>query len=257
MPEPRLTTTQLAGDASSPRVLVVGPSLGTGVADLWGATASLLADGFQVVGWDLPGHGRSAPATQGFSVGELAAAVRTAADGVVDGRPAAYAGVSLGGGVGLALAVEPGVFSHVACIAGAAAVGTVQAWRERADLVRRAGTAAVVAGSGDRWFAPGFAAREPAVVDRLLTALRTVDDESYALACEALAGMDLHDRLAAAAVPVLLAPGEHDVVVPPDLATRTAAAAPGAVVEVLPGCGHLPPAEAPAAVARMLRAMWR
>ena len=39
------------------------------------------------------------------------------------------------------------------------------------------------------------------------------------------------------------------MVVPPDVAARTAAAAAGGVLEVLPGCGHLPPAEAPAAVA--------
>lgn len=253
MAEPRLTCTQLEGDASSPQVLVVGPSLGTGVEQLWGQAAKLLADRFQVVGWDLPGHGRSAPAAEAFSVEELAAAVRAVAALVVEGRPAAYAGVSLGGGVGLALAVTPGVFSHVTCVAGAAAVGTAAGWYQRADLVRRAGTSAVVAGSLERWFAPGFLSREPSTADRLVLALREVDDESYALACEALAGMDLYDRLAGAAVPVLVAPGEHDVVVPPDVAARTAAAVPDGVLEVLYGCGHLPPAEAPAAVARMLR----
>ena len=42
--------------------------------------------------------------------------------------------------------------------------------------------------------------------------------------------------------------------VPLHVAEQTAAAAPGAVLQVLAGCGHLPPAESPAAVAAMLRA---
>ena len=60
----------------------------------------------------------------------------------------------------------------------------------RAKLVRAEGTAAVVAGSAGRWFAPGFGDREPEVADQLLGALRATDDESYARACEALATFD-------------------------------------------------------------------
>ena len=190
---------------------------------------------------------------EAFSVDDLAAAVRALVAGVTGGRPAAYAGVSLGGAVGLALATDPGPFSHVDLRRRRRRDRHPAGWAERAELVRRAGTPVVVAGSAERWFAPGFVGRDPATADRLLLALRDADDESYALACEALAGTDLHERLAGAVVPVLVAPGEHDVVVPPDLAARTAAAAPGRRPGVLPGCGHLPPAEAPAAVARMLR----
>ncbi len=253
MAEPRLTWTALGGNASAAQVLVVGPSLGTDVAALWGATAERLADRFQVVGWDLPGHGRSAPTTRPFSVDDLATEVREAVEPLAAGRSAAYAGVSLGGGVGLALAVEPGALRHVTCIAGAASIGTPQGWHERAALVRRDGTAAVVAGSLERGIAAGFVARHASTADHLLSGLRAADDESYARACEALADLDLHARLAAAAVPLVVAAGEHDVVIPPDVAARTVAATPHAVLEVLAGCGHLPPAEVPVAVAQLLR----
>ena len=37
--------------------------------------------------------------------------------------------------------------------------------------------------------------------------------------------------------------GEHDAVVPPTCASRPRAAVAGAELEVLAGCGHLPPAE--------------
>ncbi len=253
MAEPDLAPTSLAGDASSPRLLVVGPSLGTSVEALWEAAARRLGDGFHVVGWDLPGHGRSKPATAPFTVEELAAEVRRLAAAVADGRPATYAGVSLGGAVALALALDPGVFASVACIASAAKLGDADSWHERAALVRKAGTPVMVAGSSERWFAPGFLERDPATGNRLLLSLADADKDSYALACEALAGFDVRDRLADARVPLLVAPGEQDVVVSPEVARQTTAdRAPGASLHVFTGCGHLPPAEDPEAVARVL-----
>jgi len=160
MAEPRLALTRLAGTAGQGDLLVVGPSLGTAVEPLWAAAASLLGDRCEVVGWDLPGHGRSVPATEPFTVAELAVAVRRlAAELAGEGRRAAYAGVSLGGAVALELALEPGVFGHVTCIASAARIGDATTWHERADLVRRAGTPVMVAPSSKRWFATSTCSR--------------------------------------------------------------------------------------------------
>ncbi|NHA00135.1 alpha/beta fold hydrolase [Nocardioides sp. W3-2-3] len=243
------TATRLAGGPGSPRLLVVGPSLGTSVEALWDRAAALLAaEGYEVVGWDLPGHGRSTPTTEAFTIAGLADAVRRRAEA----RPSFYAGVSLGGAVALEPAVDPGAFRHSACLASAMRIGEPEGWHDRAALVRRAGTPVMVAGSAQRWFAPGFVEREPAVAARLLDGLQHTDAESYARACEALAGFDLSGRLAEARIPLLVAPGEHDEVVTAATAGETAAAAPGTTLRVLAGCGHLPPAEAPAAVVAAL-----
>jgi pimeloyl-ACP methyl ester carboxylesterase len=173
---------------------------------------------------------------------DLADAVRTRAGVLAAGRPVAYAGVSLGGAVGFLLAAEPGPFDAVATIASARLIGTPDGWRERAAYVRKAGTAAMVEGSAARWFAPGFLERDPATGSALLLALQHVDDESYALACEALAAFDVRDRVSFAPVPLLVAGGEHDVVVPPDQ-----------VAAVIPGVAHQPTAEDPAATADLIR----
>jgi len=240
--------TRLAGSSSDGGVLVVGPSLGTSVETLWGSCATLLPR-VEVVGWDLPGHGRSPATSAPFSVADLASAVRELAVAAAAGRETWYAGVSLGGAVGWELVLDPGPFGAVAVLASAPMIGEPGAWHERADLVRRAGTAVMVAGSAERWFAPGFTDRRPDVAGALLTSLVDSDRSSYALACEALAAFDARDRVAAAKVPLLVAAGEHDVVVPPE---QGRAAAPDATFEVLRGCGHLPPAEDPAAVAALL-----
>ena len=54
-------------------------------------------------------------------------------------------------------------------------------------------------------------------------------------------------------LPTLVAVGEADALTPPALAAEIAAAIPGARLHRIPGCGHLPPLEAPAAVTALLR----
>jgi pimeloyl-ACP methyl ester carboxylesterase len=54
-------------------------------------------------------------------------------------------------------------------------------------------------------------------------------------------------------LPTLVAVGEGDVLTPPELAEEIAAGIPGARLHRIPGCGHLPPLEAPALVTALLR----
>jgi pimeloyl-ACP methyl ester carboxylesterase len=243
-----LVATRLAGDQGSSAVLLVGPSLGTSVTALWDQCAALLGDRFEVVGWDLPGHGRSPAATGPFSVANLAASVTRLAERLRAHRPVAYAGVSLAGAVGFQLAVDGGPWDVVVTLASAPRIGEPNAWHERADLVRRAGTAVMVDGSSRRWFAPGFTDRAPETTSRLLSSLVEADAASYSWACEALAGFDLRAQMVGAVTPVVAVTGEHDSVVPPE-ALHSGFAGD---VRVLPGVAHLPPAEDPAATAALL-----
>lgn len=266
---PQLTTTLLSArsDGATPQpalpLLIVGPSLGTGVKALWGPAIQALAPHFTVVGWDLPGHGSGAPATQGFSLAELASAVVAASDavgtaagaagGTAAGTPRYYAGVSIGGAVALQLGHDhPGAFSKLAAICTASRLGTAQGWEERAALVERAGTPTQVVGSAQRWFAPGFIERNPVVSTELLHTLQDADRFSYAYACRALAGFDLSQSLGAIADPILALNGALDLVAPPADAAYTATHLQHGTAEVLEGVGHLAPAEAPDATAAAL-----
>lgn len=247
-----LAATHLAGSSGTGDLLVVGPSLGTSVTALWSACAHHLADRFEVVGWDLPGHGRASPARD-FSVEDLAEAVVVLTDNLRrDARPCWYAGVSIGGAVGIELARRDRTFESVAAIASAANLGEPAGWRERAALVRGKGTSAVAELSSKRWFGPGFIERQPEVVARLLCSLADVEPESYAAACDALAGYDLRPGLGDVLLPLVLMPGSDDPVVSVAQAAGTADRAPGATLHPLERCGHLPPAERPRYVAAAL-----
>ena len=148
-----------------------------------------------------------------FTMAELAAGVLELAEALAPGEPFCYAGVSVGGAVGLQLLLDaPERVRSAALIATGAKIGEESGWRERAATVRASGTPSMVTGSAQRWFAPGFMEREPRVATELLHSLQDAAAEGYAQVCEALATFDVRDRLAQISVPVLAIAGAVAVV---------------------------------------------
>ncbi|MFE9903481.1 bifunctional 3-oxoadipate enol-lactonase/4-carboxymuconolactone decarboxylase PcaDC [Streptomyces achromogenes] len=246
-----MTVTHLnhrAEGAASATPLLLGPSLGTSLA-LWDQVAPELSASHRVIRWDLPGHGGSAADLigPGATVGDLAALVLALADALGVDR-FAYAGVSLGGAVGLHLAVHhPERLTSLAVLCSSAHFGGAAPWRERAERVRREGLEWLAGSADARWFTPGFS------VPELVRDHRTADPEAYAACCDALAAFDLRDRLAGITVPTLLVAGREDPATPPAHLREIADAVPGATLVELPGASHLAPAQVPGAVLAALR----
>ncbi|TWV40410.1 3-oxoadipate enol-lactonase [Streptomyces misionensis] len=239
---------RVEGPASAP-ALLLGPSLGTSYA-LWDKVAPELSVTHRVVRWDLPGHGGSAAGLigAGATVGDLAGLVLALADALGVER-FAYAGVSLGGAVGLHLAVHhPDRLSSLAVVCSSAHFDGATSWEERAALVRREGLAGLAESADARWFTPGF------TVPGLVRDHREADPEAYAACCDALAAFDLRDRLPEITVPLLAVAGREDPATPPAHLREIADAVPGAALVEIPGASHLAPAERPEAVLTALRA---
>ncbi|MFJ9351681.1 3-oxoadipate enol-lactonase [Streptomyces sp. NPDC101237] len=235
------------GPASAPPLLL-GPSLGTSYA-LWDAVAPELSARHRVVRWNLPGHGGAAPGPvgAGASVGDLAGLVLALADSLGVER-FGYAGVSLGGAVGLHLAVHhPDRLESLAVICSSAHFDGPRPWRERAARVRREGVAWLADSADARWFTPGFD------VPRLVEDQRTADPQAYAACCDALAAFDLRDRLGEITVRTLLIAGRQDRATPPPHLREIADAVPAATLVELPGAAHLAPAQCPDEVLAALR----
>ncbi|MFD0441049.1 4-carboxymuconolactone decarboxylase [Streptomyces sp. WAC 01325] len=236
------------GPASAPPLLL-GPSLGTSSA-LWDKVAPELSITHRVVRWELPGHGGSAADLigPGATVGDLAGLVVALADSLGIER-FAYAGVSLGGAVGLHLAVHhPERVDSLAVICSSAHFNGAKPWEERAALVRREGLAGLAESANARWFTPGF------TVPELVRDHRDADPGAYAACCDALAAFDLRDRLAEISSPTLLIAGREDPATPPVHLREIADAVPGAALVEIPGASHLAPAQCPEAVLTALRA---
>jgi 3-oxoadipate enol-lactonase len=230
--------------------LVLGPSLGTSAESCWGAAAALLADDFETVAWELPGHGTDrGPAPDGLTVGDLAARVLDQVNG-----PFVYAGDSVGGQVGLQLLLDAPdrVLGALLCCTGAK-IGDDEMWRTRTETVRTTGTASLVTASAERWFGPGFLERQPERASALLHALRDADDEGYLAVVHALAAYDVRDRLGEISAPVVAVAGAHDPTCPPDTLREIADGVQHGRLVVLDDVGHQAPAEAPEQVATIIR----
>ena len=258
---PAITAVRMTGskDRTELPLLVLGPSLGTSAATLWTAAAAGLTDRFDVLAWDLPGHGhnRSVP-DEPFTMAELAAGVLAVVDDVQAqrddlGTAFAYAGDSVGGCVGLQLLLDhPARVSAAVLLCTGAKIGDDSVWADRIGQVRASGTPVLVGGAVGRWFAPGFADRAPDTVSSLLHALQDADDLGYVRVCEALAGFDVRDRLGEIGAPVLAVAGTDDPVTTSEhLKAIAVGVRRGALVE-LPHTSHLAPAERPDEVAALI-----
>jgi 3-oxoadipate enol-lactonase len=228
-------------------VLLLGPSLGT-TTDVWAARLPELAAGRRVVRFDLPGHGQSPPAAS-FTIADLAAAVSRVADRI-GAESFDYAGVSIGGMIGLALAAAEPRLRRLVLVCTSSYLPPASGWLERAALVRASGPGAVVDTVVGRWFTPPFAAAHPDLVAGFKETFRGLDAGGYAACCEAIAAMDLRDvRIA---VPTLVIAGRDDPAIPPAHGEAIARAVPGARFVVLDNAAHLANVERAAEVTALM-----
>ncbi|WP_338663087.1 alpha/beta fold hydrolase [Pararoseomonas sp. SCSIO 73927] len=96
--------------------------------------------------------------------------------------------------------------------------------------------------------------QEGPLAEEVIAMAGRVGKEAFLRQQEAILGRpDSRPGLAAIAVPTLVAVGEADVLTPPELAREMAGGIPGARLEVIPGCAHLPPMERPGEVTALLR----
>lgn len=259
---PTITAVRLTGAANRAELplLVLGPSLGTSASTLWTGCAAGLTDVFDVVAWDLPGHGynHSVP-EESFTMAELARGVLDVLEEILEqrdqyGGPFAYAGDSVGGAVGLQLLLDhPGRMASAVLLCTGARIGEPAMWAGRVGQVSVSGTPVMVSGSAERWFAPGFLDRQPETGSALLHALQDTDDAGYIQVCGALAEFDVRDQLGKIDIPVLAVAGAADQVTPTEGLREIAEQVQHGRLVELDGVAHQAPAEAPAEVARLIR----
>ncbi|WP_395365060.1 alpha/beta fold hydrolase [Streptomyces sp. YH02] len=237
------------GQETAP-VLVLGPSLGT-TWHMWDRQIPELTRDWRVVRFDLPGHG-GAPAEPFTSVAELGDRLLATLDSIGVQR-FGYAGCSLGGAVGLDLALRaPHRVASLALVATSPRFGSADEFRQRGVIVRANGLEPMARTAPEQWFTSVFAGAQPAIVDWAVQMVRTTDPACYIAACEALAVFDVREALDRIAIPALVLVGSEDRVTGPAEARTLVAGIADARLAVVPGASHLAPVEQPAAVTDLL-----
>jgi 3-oxoadipate enol-lactonase len=214
--------------------VVLSGSLGS-TREMWDAQGDALRD-FEVVRLEHPGHGGE-PMIELHGIASLARHVLEK----VRSERFSFVGLSLGGAVGMQLALDaPERLDRLVLACAAARFGEPQGWDERIALARARGMEALADVVLPRWFTPAFGD-----VQRFRAMFVSTPLDVYVAYCELLREYDLRGRVGAIPTPTLAVAGAEDPTSPPDVVESLAAEIPGASVVVIPHGAHLVNVERP------------
>lgn len=211
-------------------VLVLSNSLGTAL-EMWDPQMPALTGRFRVLRYDTRGHGRSAVPSGPYSIADLGKDVLALLDETGVGR-ASFCGLSMGGMIGMWLGTNARdrIERLVLCNTSAQMIGTPELWQQRITLAQTKGMSALAEGVIERWFTPGFRARDPEAVEQVRKMLLATPGAGYAACCAAIRDQDQLEAISAIRAPTLVVTGSRDPATPPDHGRAIASRIGGAKV---------------------------
>jgi pimeloyl-ACP methyl ester carboxylesterase len=204
LPEPELHRT-----GEGPAVLLLHP-LGVD-RSFWDGVLPAL-DGFEVLTYDFPGHGRTPTPAEPYTIEELADQARSLLAGAGYDR-VDVVGVSLGGLVAQQMAADAPELVRRLVVVDAVAVypqALRDMWRDRATRAPVEGLEPFLEPTLGLWFTADRVAEDGPVVDAVRRAFLAGDPRGYALACRALEQADVTGVLDRITAPTLVVCGEDD-----------------------------------------------
>ncbi|MGH8255374.1 MAG: 3-oxoadipate enol-lactonase [Steroidobacteraceae bacterium] len=232
-------------------VLLLLNSLGTDMS-LWDRAAVHLLGQFRLLRMDVRGHGASDAPAGDYRLDELARDALAVMDAAQVQR-ATVCGISLGGMIAMALALQaPARLTALICACTSAQINA-QAWAKRVDTVRTQGMRVIVDLVMQRYFDDAFRRTHPELCVSVLTGLLAMNADGYAGCGAAVRDMDLIGRIGAIRMPVLLISAKRDISMPFSSHGERILAALGGARHVSLDAAHLACVEAPGAFAAAVR----
>ena len=246
-------TSYLATGQGQPVVLIHGVGLNK---EMWGGQIVGLASDYQVIAYDMLGHGQSPRPPVGTGLpgyaGQLAELLEH-----LQVPQATIIGFSMGGLVARAFALH-----YPQQLAALVVLNSVfnRSAEQRAGVIARTAQAAEHGPDANaeaalaRWFSREYQAANPAQIAAIRQTLASNDPQGYLTTYELFATQDMYraDDLASIQVPTLIATGEWDLGSTPAMTEQLARCIPGARSVVLAEQRHMMPVESPRLVNQML-----
>ncbi len=219
-------------------------------SSMWDVQAKLLvASGYKVLRFDTRGHGASDAPEGAYTLEQMADDLHGlyAALGI---RRSHWVGLSMGGMIGETYALKyPGVFQSMvlADTTSRRPPNAEQMWGDRVKLAREKGMEALVEGTLARWFTDPYRAANPEVMTKIGGDIRNTPVAGFAGCCDAIARIDVLDRLKEIDCPSLVIVGDQDHGTPPEMARQIHANLRGSELLIIPSAAHLSNVEQPQA----------
>jgi 3-oxoadipate enol-lactonase len=240
----------LTEDDDAPVVVFIN-SLGTDFR-IWLPLIDELTANWSILLYDKRGHGLSDRGKTPYTIEEHADDLIGLCRHVGI-KKAVFVGLSVGGLIVQSLyARKPELVRKIVLSNTAHKIGTAEMWATRIAAVEKDGIEALADGVLERWFTPDFRARRKTDLAGYRNMLVRQDAIGYAATCGAIRDADFTETVSGIKVPVLCIGGDKDGATPPDLIKTTASMIPGARVEIIDSCGHIPCVEQPEELAELL-----
>jgi 3-oxoadipate enol-lactonase/4-carboxymuconolactone decarboxylase len=203
---------RLEGSEGKP-VLVLSHSIGADHA-MWDPQVPDLLSHFQVLRYDIRGHGASDAPKGDYSIEELGRDVLGLADALKISE-FGFCGLSLGGAIGQWLAIHATDRVRRLVLANTSPqFGPAANWDSRRKAVLEGGMAAIIDLVMQRFFSPQMLTRRDVYAQAAQSVILGTDPIGYAGCCSALRDMDHTSTLHQIRVPTLVIAGDHDIATP-------------------------------------------
>jgi 3-oxoadipate enol-lactonase len=227
-------------------VVTLSHSLATSM-EMWSPQVAALAEHFQVLRYDMRGHGASDAPAGPYSIEMLAGDVEGLWDELGIER-SYFAGLSVGGKIGLMLARRcPGRLRGLILCNTTSRIppeGRL-VWDERIAQVLAGGMKSQLEPTLRRWFTDEFRDADPETMARIAGLIAATPPQGFIGCSRAIQEFDCMDSLSAIRTPVLLLPGEKDSGTPPAYSEAILERVPAARLTLVPNAAHLSNVEQP------------
>lgn len=216
----------------------------------WSEQVDALAPFYDVVTFNLPGHGGSGAEAGALTFAAICEQVAQLIDSL--GKGAAHVvGISVGGMIAQSLALAYPQKVRSLCLIGTACTfseGVRAGMRARAEAVEKGGMAAVLQSSLERWFTPHTRTHRPELMQRVSATMLANSPEVHAAMWRMIATFEVRARLHEIRCPTLVVVGDLDPSTPVAAAEVLVQNIAGAELVVLAHTSHIAMLESPAAV---------
>ncbi len=219
--------------------LVFIHSIGTDLR-IWDEVLPHFSDDFNLIRYDLRGHGLSdappAPYSMGDHADDLASLTR-----YLQVEAAIVIGISVGGLVAMAFAAaHPEHVKALILCDTAAKIGTASMWNERIATLQHKGMDSAGEAILARWFAPTYISQHAAEYHGYYNMFTRNSLTGYTATCAAIRDADMTEIVRSITAKTLVLCGAEDKSTPPDQGRALAELLPSARFAVVENAGHLP-----------------
>jgi 3-oxoadipate enol-lactonase len=242
----------LSGKKGAP-VVALSHSLGSSL-EMWHPQIAVLEPHYQVLRYDMRGHGKTDVPRGPYSLELLAEDVVGLLDALRIER-IHFIGLSIGGMIGQSLALSQVRRLQTLILCDTAAIVPKEgqpAIQERVDAARERGLKALLEPTMERWFTPSFIEKNPPSLGIIRREFLATPVEGYVGCSEALRKLNYLDRLPAIKLPTLVIVGEEDPGAPVAAAKAIHERIAESDLVIIPSARHLSNVEQPEIVNKAL-----